>query len=139
MDATHLLKHHHLRLTDCRREVVAVFLEQDKAIGQPILEQQLHHFDRVTLYRTLNTFLEKGVIHRVFDDSGVTKYALCSDHCHHHTEHQDEHVHFKCTQCQATTCLSGVAIPAVALPAGYTFTDANLLVRGICANCTPAS
>jgi Fur family ferric uptake transcriptional regulator len=130
MNAVHLLKHYNLRLTDCRKEVVSIFLAQRQAIGQPALEQQLFHFDRVTLYRTLSTFLEKGIIHKVFDDSGMTKYALCPEHCHQHHEHQDEHIHFKCVKCNTTTCIASITIPIIELPKGYTFIDANLLVRG---------
>ena len=135
----HLLKDHGLRLTDSRKDVVQFFLRKGYAIGQPELETQLSHFDRVTIYRTLNTLLEKGILHKVFDDSGVMKYALCPEHCHVIHEHQEKHLHFKCVQCDHIVCLDTVSIPHIELPHGYTFLDAQFLVRGVCRNCQSAS
>ena len=131
---TTILKQHGMRLTESRKSILSVFVSQNKAIGQPELEKQLAHFDRVTIYRSLNAFLEKGILHQVLDDMGATKYALCSEHCSEH-EHQDEHIHFKCVACERLECISDIQIPVIKLPKGYTFQDANLLVRGICETC----
>lgn len=129
-----LLKTYNLRLTECRKDVIAVFMEQHHAVSQPDLELQLNHYDRVTLYRTLTTFLNKGIIHKVLDDTGLTKYALCSGHCTEH-HHADEHVHFKCIKCENTICIDTISVPAITLPDGFTYLDASLLVRGICKIC----
>jgi Fur family ferric uptake transcriptional regulator len=134
MSPANILKQHKMRMTESRKSILAVFISQNKAIGQPELEKQLAHFDRVTIYRCLNAFLEKGILHQVLDDMGATKYALCSEHCTEH-EHQDEHIHFKCVSCERLECISDIQIPAIKLPNGYTFQDANLLVRGICKAC----
>jgi Fur family ferric uptake transcriptional regulator len=133
--AIQLLQRRQLRLTACRISVVHNLLEQKNAISQPELENELQDFDRVTLYRTLHTFLEKGIIHQIYDDSGVIKYALCTEHCDHDHLHQDEHVHFKCMLCKQITCVDSVSIPTIQLPQVYTFVDANFLVRGICSGC----
>ena len=80
--AENLLKEHDLRLTPSRLETLKVFIRHDYALSQPDLEKDLgDDFDRVTLYRTLTSFREKGVIHKVLDDAGATKYALCSHGC----------------------------------------------------------
>ncbi|HRI28243.1 MAG TPA: transcriptional repressor [Chitinophagales bacterium] len=133
-EADQLLKQSNLRQTDCRREVICVFLSRQHAVSQPELEQALHKFDRVTLYRTLNTFLTKGIIHKVLDDTGSTKYALCTGECTEH-HHEDEHVHFKCLKCENIVCIEAVSVPAISLPTGFTYVDASLLVRGICNLC----
>ena len=128
-----ILKLHGLRLTDCRKQVMGVFLRQEHAIGQPELERQLADFDRVTIYRTLHTFMDKGIIHQVLDNVGGAKYALCSAECNEHN-HEDEHVHFKCVVCNVLKCIA-VEIPNVALPVGHTFQKADLLISGICDGC----
>ncbi len=135
LEAISLLKHNNLRLTDCRKEVVEIFFSQQHAVSQPELEHKLGQYDRVTLYRTLTTFLNKGIIHKVLDDSGLTKYALCAGECNEH-QHDDEHVHFKCIQCENTICIDTISVPVITLPAGFTFLDANLLVRGVCNVCS---
>ena len=130
-----LLKEHNLRNTSCREEVLDFFLEKDAALSHSDLETRLSEsFDRVTLYRTLKTFLDAGLIHKVLDDEGGAKYALCKSHCTDH-QHQDNHVHFKCTNCGTTNCLDHVTIPAVSLPKGYHKSDVYLLVQGICRLC----
>ncbi len=133
----HTLKAYSLRQTECREEILAIFLNKAHALAHADVETQMSEkFDRVTVYRTLKTFLDKGLIHKVLDDEGSIKYALCKDNCHqddHH--HHHDHVHFKCSSCGLTTCLDHVVIPAVVLPEGYKRVETNLLVQGVCKDC----
>ncbi len=131
-----ILKNHHLRTTACRESVLSTFQNREAALSHGDLEGALKskHFDRVTIYRTLRTFLEKGIIHKVLDDEG-TRYALCKDHCVG-DDHNHDHVHFKCTDCGQTNCLDNLHIPAVKLPSGYQAQEFNLLVQGLCADCS---
>lgn len=130
-----LLKEFDLRTTSCRTEILAMFINKDFALSHADIEQKISSsHDRVTVYRTLKTFLDKGIIHRVLDDGGSAKYALCKDSCS--TEiHNHEHVHFKCVNCGITICLENVEVPGFSLPEGYKAIETNLLVQGICKNC----
>ncbi|HEV7348955.1 Fur family transcriptional regulator [Telluribacter sp.] len=128
------LKDHNLRSTSCREDILDTFLSKEVALSHGDIENYLgERFDRVTIYRTLKTFLEKGIIHKVLDDEGV-RYALCKDHCSEHDHHHD-HIHFKCIQCGQTNCLANVHIPAVQLPDGYRANELNLLIQGRCPAC----
>lgn len=130
-----ILKEYDLRNTSCREEILDIFLQRNFALSHADIESTIHEdFDRVTVYRTLKTFLDKGLIHKVLDDEGVTKYALCKERCTH-TEHHHEHVHFKCTSCGLTNCLDNVQIPVISLPSGYSLTETSLLMQGVCQNC----
>ena len=127
--AKDLLTHHDLRHTACREEVLDLFLSESHALSHADIEKNLEQlFDRVTIYRTLKTFLEKQIIHKVLDDSGNLKYAL--PHLHQHP-----HVHFKCHICGLTNCLEEVEIPRIQLPAGYQIRNTDLLVQGVCNIC----
>lgn len=131
------LKTYKLRQTDCREEILEIFLSKNHALAHADIETQIvDKFDRVTIYRTLKTFVDKGLIHKVLDDEGGIKYALCKEKCqsHDHT-HNHDHIHFKCMNCGLTTCLEAVVIPTVILPEGYQKKEMNLLVQGICASC----
>ncbi|RIV27801.1 transcriptional repressor [Fibrisoma montanum] len=129
------LKNSGLRHTGSREEVLDLFLNADHALAHSDIEHGLGpDHDRVTIYRTLRTFLDKGIIHKVLDDEGGTKYALCRETCAQ-GHHQHEHVHFKCENCGQTTCLDEVHIPAVALPQGYNRKEMNLLIQGVCSDC----
>ena len=134
-DMRKILQDFKLRVTECRAEVLNIFLSYDYALSNADLETQLNTtFDRVTIYRTLRTFLDKGLIHKVLDDTGNPKYALCKEACNQH-EHHHHHVHFKCNQCGQTTCLESLEIPNIKLPEGFIFQESNLLINGVCVVC----
>lgn len=130
------LREFDLRHTGCRADILQSFQSYDYALSQGNLEELFgQRFDRVTIYRTLKTFVEKGIIHKVLDDEGGTKYALCKvSECSHENHHHD-HVHFKCLACGNTTCIETVHIPAINLPEGYKRTEVNMLVQGTCPSC----
>lgn len=134
---TDTLKEHHLRTTSCREDILKTFFNRNTALSHGDLEGALKdRFDRVTIYRTLKTFLEKGIIHKVLDDEGM-RYALCKERCSEDNHHHD-HVHFKCSACGETNCLENLHVPAVSLPTGYRVQEVNLLIQGLCADCAAA-
>jgi Fur family transcriptional regulator, ferric uptake regulator len=135
MPVRKLLKEHDLRLTSPREEVLRLFLSRSFALSHSDIESEVSAtIDRVTVYRTLKTFVDKGILHKVLDDTGAAKYALCSTHCSTH-DHKHEHVHFKCLACGNTQCVEDVQVPSVSLPEGFSFKEANLLIQGVCRSC----
>lgn len=108
--------------------------EQSSAISLTDLELGLKRADRVTIYRTIRTFEEKGLVHRIEDGSRVTKFTLCQDDCNAF-HHQDLHVHFYCNNCKETFCLPKTYIPEVALPQGYKAEERELIIKGTCLKC----
>lgn len=120
--------------TAMRLLVLEYLLNQSSAISLRRLEDEFQHSERTTLYRTLKTFEEKGLIHSIKDGSGFTKYALCSNDCKE-GDHQDLHVHFYCTNCKETFCLPSYKIPNILLPKNFQLEEINLNARGICDKC----
>jgi Fur family ferric uptake transcriptional regulator len=131
-----LLKHHNLRNTPCRTEVLKVFTKNTHALSHADIEKKVgKNFDRVTIYRTLSSFLENGLVHKVLDNEGGIKYALCNHEHEEHGLHSENHIHFKCRKCLQTQCLDHFAIPNFTLPKNYKVEEINLLVEGICQKC----
>lgn len=129
-----ILRDFKLRSTPNRVAILHAFLMKDYALSHSDVEKEVPDtFDRVTVYRTLKTFLDKGLIHKVLDDEGSLKYALCSEACTSANHHHD-HVHFKCTKCGQTSCLT-IEVPTVKLPKGFKAKEVNLLIQGICEHC----
>jgi Fur family ferric uptake transcriptional regulator len=130
-----LLKRSQLSVTEGRRRILEVFMEAGIALSPHDIEEKTsERLDRVTVYRTLQTFLEKGIMHTIPTTDNSVLYALCKDSCgagHHH----DDHVHFVCEICGTTTCLDGLNIPFIALPDGYQVSQVNMVVNGRCRNC----
>lgn len=134
-----ILEDNGLRKTGSRLDILLVFLEHKHALAHADLEQLLSdRYDRVTLYRTLHTFEEKGLIHSIKDVSGAVKYALCNQPCNKHHLH-DNHIHFNCTACGQTVCMNELLIPALQLPEGYQVSSLHLSAQGICKACAAAS
>ena len=61
-----ILKSNQLSVTSGRRKILELFLHQDGALSHNDIEKKAgEKFDRVTVYRTLQAFLEKGLIHSI--------------------------------------------------------------------------
>jgi len=130
-----LLRQHKLKVTQPRLSLLKIISEKETAISQPDLEKMLGDaVDRVTLYRVLATFEEKGILHKIFDLHGTATYALCSTACDEH-HHHDEHVHFICSSCNNIYCLDDIKLPKINLPKGYQLQSVGINAVGLCAEC----
>lgn len=129
-----ILHNKNVRPTAMRLLVYRTLTENQSAISLTDLENHLQTADRTTLYRTIKTFEEQGVVHPIEDGTGVTKYALCTAYCNAE-EHKDLHLHFHCSVCEETTCLTDYSIPQISLPKGYIARDVNFTVSGVCKKC----
>ncbi len=127
------LKDRHIRPTAMRLLVLETLQKQLAAVSLQDLEAAFEKADRITLFRTLKTFEEKGLIHSIEDGTGATKYALCEEGCECAPE--DMHVHFYCNSCEETYCLPKSKVPDVPLPERFQAAEASLLVKGLCGSC----
>jgi len=130
-----ILKKNQLSVTAGREKILDLFLKSNGALAHADIEKNTQAgFDRVTVYRTLQTFVEKGIIHHIPTTDNSIKYALCKDNCeagHHH----DNHVHFICEKCKKAVCLDDVHVPYIQLPEGFTPKHAEMVVTGTCSDC----
>ncbi|GAA4790519.1 transcriptional repressor [Olivibacter ginsenosidimutans] len=130
-----ILRKHSLKVTHPRLAVLAKIFSKDTATSQPELEKSIgDDIDRVTLYRVLSAFEEKGIIHKIFDLHGTATYALCSTTCTVH-QHHDEHVHFTCSVCNSVYCLQEIQLPEISLPSGFSIQQVAVNAIGICNKC----
>lgn len=129
-----ILHRKNLSVTDSRKKILSLFLISKDALAHGDIEKKAgEKFDRVTVYRTLQTFVEKGIIHTIPTADNSMRYALCKE-CeegHHH----DEHVHFVCTNCGKTICLDDVVSPKIELPEGYLAQEVQVVINGVCKDC----
>ena len=132
--ARQLLRRHALHLTAIREQVLAVFLQRREAVAQSDLEATLGPVNRITLYRTLRTFEEKGLIHRAIDGTEKLKFALCHSGCSP-TAHLDRHAHLHCASCGRTVCVDGIQAPEQLHVPGFVVQSAYLVLQGHCEGC----
>ncbi|WP_286842940.1 MULTISPECIES: Fur family transcriptional regulator [Sphingobacterium] len=130
-----ILKRNSLKVTQPRLKVLEIISRKDSAISQPELEKLLgKDIDRVTLYRVLASFEEKGIIHKIFDLHGTATYAMCTTNCSEH-DHHDQHVHFICRVCNSVYCLEDMTLPKVSIPAGFSLEAIAVNALGVCNHC----
>jgi Fur family ferric uptake transcriptional regulator len=135
MQIDEILKTNNLSVTDSRKKILGLFLSSQGALAHADIERNAgEKFDRVTVYRTLQVFVDKGIIHTIPTPDNSIKYALCKDECsegHHH----DHHIHFQCKECGNTYCLDEVTTPDIKLPKGYAPEQIEVVISGVCKNC----
>lgn len=134
-DIEQRLKNRQINPTAMRLLVLDFLIKQTAAISLNDLEKGMAPSDRITLYRTLKTFEEKGLVHSIEDGTGATKFALCEQDCDGESHH-DLHVHFYCNTCKETFCLPDTRIPELTLPNGFKQQEMNLIIKGICELCS---
>ena len=107
-----ILRNAKLRVTSCRTSLLELLLHAKEPLTQKALMQNLEErgFNRVTIYRALQTFLDAFIVHRIVTEDRTWRFAItrCGHrgHCH---------PHFTCRECGRIRCLDGVAIPALSL------------------------
>ena len=123
------------RSTRQRAAVAALLGETDDFLSAQQLHDRLRHRgDNVgltTVYRTLQSLADAGVVDVVRTTEGESVYRHCASNEHHH--------HLVCRSCGKTVEVDGPAVEtwATAISAEHGFTDVShtLEIFGTCAEC----
>ena len=133
---TQLLRGSGLRRTAARETILRLLTNAGRPLShQDILKKRkgTGSFDRVTVYRTLDTLQEAGLLHRIQGMDGTWRF------CRHKYEHPGKcngnHIHFLCSRCDQMSCLPEQPLPWVSPPAGASIHSKQLVVHGHCAAC----
>ncbi len=131
---TELLKEYGLDITPDRIRILKTFLQNQTAISVMELKERAQlNCNKTTVYRTIETFLKKGLIHKVADFDGTVRYGLTPLT---QVWQQCEHLHFKCLGCDTVLCLFQISVETPVLPEGYVAQKTDMLVVGLCADCS---
>ena len=101
-----ILRNHKLKATSIRLSVLELLSGSSVAMSHAQISDLLddESIDKVTLYRTLNTFVEKGLAHKVATEDRNWLYAIFDDHVHEHEDASHNHAHFICDECDKIYC-----------------------------------
>jgi Fur family ferric uptake transcriptional regulator len=126
-----------LRRTPVRKSVLDILSQDKQPLTVPqILERLPAGTDVITLYRTLKTFTEKKLVHKVRGDDQAWRYGMGSAK----ETGRHGHAHFVCDDCGTVECLDDTPVPSPALKQskarpGYRVSYSELLVHGTCPDC----
>ena len=122
-----------LKRTEPRMTILEVLLKSNgpQTADEIVLAMGRKGPNKVTVYRTLESMVEAGIVHRAYIEERSQHYEL-SDKC---TEHQC-HPHFVCTDCGQTRCLPETSVPmASSPPAGFIIHRQQVRLEGLCPEC----
>jgi Fur family transcriptional regulator, ferric uptake regulator len=134
-----ILKANGLRVTQARIAVLEVLMQQNGPISHQQIESKLEaqdsRIDRVTIYRTLHSLTECGILHRIMGIDRSFSYAYKRDDTHQ-DHHGSEHAHFVCERCTHTFCLTEVDMPkSIVTPTGFELKHTEVKLFGYCPEC----
>ena len=126
---------HGLKLTHQRAEIFRTLARSEEHPNAEIVYRRVHR--RVpavsldTVYRTLGTLEERGVLHRAEVSFGPARYDANTEHHHH----------FLCTKCGLVRDVYSQKMNRLPLPDSVkalgTVTSWQLHLRGLCTRCAP--
>ncbi len=131
--AREMLKAAKLYSTQGRVAIVKLLMKAGKPLSQDQIAQRSgkKRVDKVTIYRTLESLLSVGLVHKVFMDKRAQHFELA----HNCTERQC-HPHFTCTNCGDTHCLTKISLPMAKSPhQGFVIQRQQVRLEGLCPKC----
>lgn len=134
-DIEYILNDRGIKPTANRILVMKELMKASNPVSLANLEASLEFsMDKASIFRVLELFSEKDVVHVIEDGSRSLKYELC----HSDTQHSiaDQHAHFHCELCKETYCLETARVPIIDIPDGFTPHSINYMIKGICPRCS---
>lgn len=132
--ARHMLKEARLYCTEARVAILKVLMEAASPLRQDQIGSRLESrtLNKVTVYRTLESLAEAGLVHRAFLQDRAWNFEL-ADHC---SERQC-HPHFTCTHCGVTRCMTDISLPMATIhQKGFVISRQQVRLEGLCPACT---
>lgn len=133
-DAIEILRQKGVKPTSNRILVIKELMRSNAPVNLAKLEESLDTVDKASIFRVLELFAAKDIVHVIEDGSRSLKYEIC--HCGSHHDISGQHVHFYCEVCKETFCLENVHIPRIDIPPGFVPKSANFVLKGVCPKCS---
>jgi Fur family ferric uptake transcriptional regulator len=109
--------------------MLEVFLKTSGALTYDyFLTHPALQLNRVTVFRVLNLFAIKNIIHRIPVTDNINRYLL-----HHNST--IIHSNFMCSKCKKIIPLETIVTPKVKLPEGCVQQSVEIVIEGLCRSC----
>ncbi|MHC4636756.1 MAG: Fur family transcriptional regulator [Planctomycetota bacterium] len=134
LKAKELLKIAGLRRTNGRIDILTALLKSVSPMTQERISKKLGAKapNKVTVYRTLETLIQAGIVHKAFLQERTWHY----EPAHNCTETQC-HPHFTCTNCESTHCLPDMSFPMNQNEhKGFVIHHQRVQFDGLCPKCS---
>lgn len=128
--AAQLMINNGIRSTDKRVALLKLLISHPKAYTLNDLEAYFK-MDRVTIYRSLNTFVDAHIVMKISNPEGKYMYV------YQHTQYFDHmvHPHLHCKHCGKVICLPTLPKEYLQALQQYEIEEMPLLIKGKCKSC----
>ena len=121
-----------LKVTKPRIAVISTLYKTGRPLSHVEIMERLGFVDKVTLYRVLDAFVKKGIVHHTFTGGRMSRFER-ADRC----KKDRCHPHFTCRKCGRTTCLLDVKVPLLkGMSPGFKAERQRIHVEGLCPECS---
>jgi Fur family ferric uptake transcriptional regulator/Fur family zinc uptake transcriptional regulator len=131
-DLRRMLRGARLKVTPLRLDILGHLISAGRPLSHSDIQSAMPDLDRVTLYRTLESFVEADIAHQVQGLDGTWRFCA-------HTKSEDgcpgNHPHFLCVSCGLMICLTDQNMPRVGVPDGHEVEGKQFVVYGRCRKC----
>ncbi|MDR1943448.1 MAG: transcriptional repressor [Synergistaceae bacterium] len=121
-----------LKVTPVRLCILELLAKTGRPMAHSEVQTAMPELDRVTIYRTLASFVDAGIAHQVQGLDGMWRF------CAHNAGLggcPGNHPHFLCTSCGRMICLLDQQMPRVDVPDGHWVNGKQFVAYGICSEC----
>lgn len=131
------LKKHSAYVTQNRIAVLKIFLQNHISISvSRIRKLSTVELDRISIYRTLQFFLKKGLIRMVPNSRGNPHYILTDLLQPSSLSSAKDHiVYFICTSCGHTELIEQRSAPVFNKPGNHKVSNCYVVMEGLCSKC----
>ena len=134
-NANKLLSEKKISTTRFRIKLLNCFLESKDSISiDKLIKKYKPIVNKTTVYRALQCFENKGLIHKVPNKNNITKYSLCGMKKCPNELHSNNHGHFVCYACDKTYCLEDFKMIKPSF-SGHIIKEIKVIYEGYCKAC----
>jgi Fe2+/Zn2+ uptake regulation proteins len=133
MEPKEILKNKGIKITKGRTEILSILKNSENSLSAEkiyqIYKSNNININLSTVYRTLELFEEKEIIEKITLNDGVFSYKLKGKTHRHHLECDICHkeVEIPCPMLQIQELVQNAT--------GFTLTDHDLVMKGVCKDC----
>lgn len=125
-----ILRESGLKRTLGRVKIVEILMESQRPLSTGEITGLLgkDKIDPASVYRVLNTFHKKGLVHKIDSSDNINRYAL--------NRGEKSHPHFTCRSCGRVECLKDILMPPINVDRkGYIIDERSVCFQGLCPGC----
>jgi len=136
IESKSILSENGINRTKFRTDLLNLFYTTKVSLSiYDILKHFKNSINKVTVYRSLESFEKKGLIHKVPDSNNLKRYSLCNEKECNASSHNHNHGHFICYSCNQTFCINDIKSPDITCLKGFYVQELKLTLEGYCRDC----